>query len=102
MFSFIEYFQYEDLRKEFMKNNDAAWGLEEVNRHVGIWNKVPEFMDYGILVAPNLIKFMPIYFTRKFPNGKRIVYTDESIFIPEDEFFAPGLLIGKRIKELST
>jgi hypothetical protein len=104
---------FEDLRKEFMKNFDLAWayeidkssenlkGKQEVERHVEIWNKMAEFMDYGILVAPNLIKFIPIYFTRKFPSGKTTVFTNEGLFIPEDEFFEPGLgyrMIESKVK----
>jgi len=93
---------YEDLKKEFMKNFDDAWQVEfdstkikgkmKMERHVAIWNKMAEFMDYGILIAPNLIRFIPIYFTRKFPNGETTVETDEKIFTPEEEYYAPGIL----------
>jgi hypothetical protein len=93
---------FEDLKKEFMKNINDAWqvefditkmkGKKEMERHVEIWNKMAEFMDYGILLAPNLIRFIPIYFTRKFPNGETTVETDDKLFTPEDEYFAPGIL----------
>ncbi|MGV8163127.1 MAG: hypothetical protein ACP5N2_07380 [Candidatus Nanoarchaeia archaeon] len=88
------------LRVDFLKMYDLAWASEidkseenlnakkEVERHVDIWNKMAEFMEYGLLIAPNLCRFVPIYFNRKFPNGKTTAETNEELFASISEYNA--------------
>jgi hypothetical protein len=82
---------FEGLRDNFLKNLDFVLKSDsdpekmkskiEIERHVEIWNKMAEFMDYGVLKAPNLCEFIPIYFNRKFPSGKTYVETNEGLFV---------------------
>lgn len=53
---------------------------EEIRRIIDVWNKTAEFMDYGILEAPN-ISVIPIYANAKL-NGKTKSKTNEELFTP--------------------
>ncbi|MGV8168431.1 MAG: hypothetical protein ACP5N3_00075 [Candidatus Nanoarchaeia archaeon] len=89
---------YAKLREDFFKTFQLALEYEdgstedilnagkEVERHVDIWNRMAEFMDYGVLLVPNLCRFMPIYFNRRFPNGNTTAETDEELFTPASEY----------------
>ena len=89
---------FEELRDDFLKKMSLAqesdddseeYKLEnriEVERHVKIWNKMAEFMGYGVLIAPNLCRFIPIYFNRRFPSGKTYVETSEGLFTNVEDY----------------
>jgi hypothetical protein len=87
---------FEKLKKEFSNNMTLAWESDfdvekikykiEVEKHVEMWNKMAEFMGYGVLIAPNLSRFIPIYFNRRFPSGNTYVNTEEGLFTNVEDY----------------